>query len=164
MGFDLYGMNAEAEEGDYYRANVWYWRPLWQYVTVACDDILTGRDMEKGEFNDGHKISKTKANRIASRLKKLDKNGSIMKYESEYKTYLRSLPKVDCNICEGTGVREDEIGREARKKDKEYKMFTNIIFNTEKEANDFGKKSMKRGFEHKIVEYNSENYERYWYK
>ena len=31
-------------------------------------------------------------------------------------------------------------------------------------AEDFGKKSMKRGFEHKIVEYNSENYERYWYK
>ena len=50
------------------------------------------------------------------------------------------------------------------KKDKEYKMFTNIIFNTEKEANDFGKKSMKRGFEHKIVEYNSKNYKRYWYK
>ena len=46
--------------------------------------------------------------------------------------------------------------------DKEYRMFTNIIFNTEKEANDFCKKSMKRGFEHKIVEYNSENYERYW--
>ena len=50
------------------------------------------------------------------------------------------------------------------KKDKEYKMFTNIIFNSEKEAEDFGRKSMKRGFEHKIVEYNSENYERYWYK
>ena len=51
-----------------------------------------------------------------------------------------------------------------KKKDKEYKMFTNIIFNTEKEANDFGKKSMKRGFEHKIVEYNNENFERYWCK
>ena len=51
-----------------------------------------------------------------------------------------------------------------KKKDNEYKMFTNKIFNTEKEANDFGKKSMKRGFEHKIVEYNNENYERYWYK
>ena len=50
------------------------------------------------------------------------------------------------------------------KKDKEYKMFTNIIFNNEKEAEDFGRKSMKRGFEHKVVEYNSENYERYWYK
>ena len=48
------------------------------------------------------------------------------------------------------------------KKDKEYRMFTNILFNNEKEAEDFGKKSMKRGFEHKIVEYDSENYERYW--
>ena len=51
-----------------------------------------------------------------------------------------------------------------KKKDKKYKMFTNIIFNNEKEAEDFGRKSMKRGFEHKVVEYNSENYERYWYK
>ena len=48
------------------------------------------------------------------------------------------------------------------KKDKEYKMFTNIIFNDEKEADSFGKRSMKRGFEYKIVEYNNENYERYW--
>ena len=49
-----------------------------------------------------------------------------------------------------------------KKKDKEYRMFTNIIFNNEKEAEDFGKKSMKRGFEYKIIEYNNENYERYW--
>jgi len=48
------------------------------------------------------------------------------------------------------------------KKDKDYRIFTNIIFDKEKEAEDFGKKSMKRGFEYKIVEYNNENYERYW--
>ena len=48
------------------------------------------------------------------------------------------------------------------KKDKDYRMFTNIIFDKEKEAEDFGKRSMKRGFEYKVVEYNSENYERYW--
>jgi len=48
------------------------------------------------------------------------------------------------------------------KKDTEYTLFTNIIFNNEKEAEDFGKKSMKRGFEYKIIEYNNENYERYW--
>ena len=49
-----------------------------------------------------------------------------------------------------------------KKKDKEYTLFTNIIFDNEKEADEFGRKSMRRGFEHKIVEYNSENYERYW--
>ena len=51
-----------------------------------------------------------------------------------------------------------------KKKDKEYRMFTNVIFDNEKEAEDFGRKSMKKGFEHKIVEYNNENYKRYWYK
>ena len=151
MGFDLYGLNPKGDvpkpvitdwrddslsfeeqmkayqsyqketPGSYFRANVWWWRPLWQYVTVVCNDILTEKDMEKGEYNDGHRISKTKSNRIASRLNKLDKDGSIMKYESEYKEYLKSLPREDCNICEGTGVREDEIGREAREIDKEYK-------------------------------------------
>ena len=50
------------------------------------------------------------------------------------------------------------------KKDKDFKMFTNVIFDKENEAEEFGRKSMKRGFEYKIVEYNKENYERYWYK
>ena len=35
-------------------------------------------------------------------------------------------------------------------------MFTNILFDNEKEADSFGKKSMKRGFEHKVIEYNNE--------
>jgi len=43
-------------------------------------------------------------------------------------------------------------------------MFTNVLFNNEKSAEEFGRKSMKRGFEHKVVEYNDDNYKRYWYK
>tara|TARA_B110000438_G_scaffold77238_1_gene77422 strand:+ start:1247 stop:1429 length:183 start_codon:yes stop_codon:yes gene_type:complete len=50
------------------------------------------------------------------------------------------------------------------KKDKEFRMFTNLIFDKENDAEEFAKKSMKRGFEFKVVEYNEENYERYWYK
>jgi hypothetical protein len=50
------------------------------------------------------------------------------------------------------------------KKDKDFKMFTNVIFDKENEAEEFGRKSMKRGFEYKVVEYNKENYKRYWYK
>jgi len=50
------------------------------------------------------------------------------------------------------------------KKDKEFRMFTNLIFDKENDAEEFAKKSMKRGFEFKVVEYNGENYERYWYK
>jgi hypothetical protein len=50
------------------------------------------------------------------------------------------------------------------KKEKDYETFTNVIFDNEKEANEFGKKSMKRGFEHKVIDYNKENVDKYWYK
>jgi len=49
------------------------------------------------------------------------------------------------------------------KKDNDYKLFTNEIFDSEKKANEFGKKSMKRGFEHKVLEYTKDNVDRYWY-
>ena len=49
-----------------------------------------------------------------------------------------------------------------QKKEKEYRMFTNVVFDKEKEAEEFGKKSMKRGYVYKIVEYNKENYDKYW--
>ncbi|BCV05479.1 MAG: hypothetical protein CM15mV108_190 [uncultured marine virus] len=48
------------------------------------------------------------------------------------------------------------------KKDNDYKLFNNTLFDDEKKAEHFGKTSMKRGFEHKVLEYNSENYDRFW--
>ena len=48
------------------------------------------------------------------------------------------------------------------KKDKEYKLFSNMLFNKENEAEEFGKKSMKRNYEHMVLEYNTENHNRYW--
>ena len=50
------------------------------------------------------------------------------------------------------------------KKEKDYKMFSNNVVDNEKDADSFGKKSMKRTLEHKVVEYNTENYNKYWYK
>ena len=48
------------------------------------------------------------------------------------------------------------------KKDKEYKLFSNVIFDKENEAEEFGNKSMKRNYKHKVLEYNKENHNRYW--
>ena len=49
------------------------------------------------------------------------------------------------------------------KKDKEYKLFSNNVFDKEIDANEFGRKSMKRGFEYKVLEYNKDNMDKYWY-
>ena len=48
------------------------------------------------------------------------------------------------------------------KKDNDYKLFNNTVFDDEKKAEYFGKSSMKRGFEHKVLEYTKDNVDRYW--
>ena len=82
----------DSTEGAYFRNNVWWWRPLWHFVCHSCDNILTDKDAEQGVFNDGHKISKTKAKRIASRLRRLLKSGEVGAYKSMYDRHLSKLP------------------------------------------------------------------------
>ena len=87
----------DANDGAYFRNNVWSWRPLWHFVTSMCGDILTDKDIERGNYNDGHKISKTKAKRIATRLRKMLKNGDIASYESAYARHNEGLEETDWN-------------------------------------------------------------------
>ena len=67
----------EEVVGHYFRNNVWFWRPLWSFVVQAGDGILSEKDIRGGSYNDGHKISKTKANRLAAKLKKLIDSGVV---------------------------------------------------------------------------------------
>ena len=45
MGMDVYGTKPKNETGEYFRANVWYWHPLWDCldklhpnICGKCDD------------------------------------------------------------------------------------------------------------------------------
>lgn len=75
--------HQDINPGEYFRANVWFWRPVWNFVCASCDDFLSEDDIDAGGSNSGDRISKTKANRIASRLRKLGKQGVIQKWEDE---------------------------------------------------------------------------------
>jgi|TARA_Y100000034_G_C6851973_1_gene386596 hypothetical protein len=139
MGFDLYGENPSGDEvpqcnfqdedetkayfawqnntdGAYFRNNVWYWRPLWDYVSDVCSDILSEKDIESGSYNDGHLIIKAKSIKIARRLFHLEKSGDIEKYERRYTDKMKSLPKEECNICKGTGTRKGWEGWQSEEK------------------------------------------------
>ena len=49
-------------------------------------------------------------------------------------------------------------------KDK-FTSFSNEIFNTEKEAQEYGKRNkFKKNIQWKAVEYNAENIKKYWYR
>ena len=87
MGYDLYGNRPieDKEIGSYFRANVWWWRPIWNFCETECDDILTDKDIEGGHYNNGHTISKTKSIRIAKRIYKLIDKGYIKELDDSYK-------------------------------------------------------------------------------
>ena len=91
--------------GAYFRANVWGWRPIWEVVFHKCDDILTHDDYGNGCMNDGHLIDKDKALAIVKKLETLD----ISKICQERDDYLNSLPYEECDLCHGTGQRNDAI-------------------------------------------------------
>ena len=84
MGFDLYGERPTGK-GDYFRANVWYWRPIWSFVCEVCADILTEEDFKRGQYNDNHLIEEDRAKDIAKRLReKMDlAKERQKKYETE---------------------------------------------------------------------------------
>ena len=87
----------DSTHGAYFRNNVWFWRPLWNFISGCCADILTEKDIESGYMNDGHRISNTKAKRIAIRLRKFFKDGSVDAYESWYSRKISELDEKDWN-------------------------------------------------------------------
>ena len=71
--------------GDYFRANSWAWRPIWNFTCEVCPDILTEEDAKAGHFNDNHLIEEDRARDIAKRLReKMDlAKERQKKYEAE---------------------------------------------------------------------------------
>ena len=101
----------QENPGTYFRNNVWYWRPLWDYVYSLCDDVITEDDHKSGHHNDCHLIDADKCEVIANRLANELLNGGVTKYKEERQEYLDKLPlkKCDTGTCNGTGQRNDEF-------------------------------------------------------
>lgn len=108
MGFDLFGINPRTKAGDYYRATVWTWHPLWNYVCAVCKNVLSPEDMKMGHFNDGHQIVGTKARKIAERLESLLNQGRVAETIEILEQRRREMPDEVCKFCGGTGVRNDK--------------------------------------------------------
>ena len=92
MGFDLSGLNPKNETGEYFRNNVWWWRPLAQYVLDETKVILEG-DQEKWHYNDCYEVSKEDAEQIAKQLDHLMKKGHTKSFEDKWETYRKKLEK-----------------------------------------------------------------------
>ena len=117
MGMDVVGKNAVSETGEYFRRNVWGWRPLWQYVEIMHKDLA--EKVEYGQSNDGDGLNAEDSKDLAQRLLEDVKTKRAEEYVNQRNIWLSSLPRENCGICNNTGIRSDEIGREHGMHDKE---------------------------------------------
>ena len=115
MGFDIYGLNpklkserpkidwnnhtkAEADQyfkdvekfeeenpGYYFRNNVWWWRPLADFVLWLADKELGDKDREGWHNNGGHRVDEKTATIIAELLEASIDEGIAQRMEEENK-------------------------------------------------------------------------------
>ena len=103
MGFDLSGMNPNMSRpephlppftertdadwktyhdwqddncGVYFRNNVWWWRPLWDYIQERLN-----WNADEGHYNDGFEVSEEIALKIAAIIKQDNDTGYLKTYE-----------------------------------------------------------------------------------
>lgn len=51
MGMDVYGRDPKSKDGEYFRANVWSWRPIHELIQKT--NILPQKLIDEMEYNDG---------------------------------------------------------------------------------------------------------------
>jgi hypothetical protein len=106
MGMDVYGLEPTTERGEYFRNNVWWWRPLWDY----CLEIMPNLDEVSGYTNDGDGLDAVSSLDLANALFAEIESGRTAEYSQAYNEHLAGLPRENCKYCNTTGIRTDEIG------------------------------------------------------
>ena len=125
----------EVNVGYYFRNNVWWWRPLWNYCYAVAEDLLENNlqvkeyevddngetDYEKyhwvpAKYEDGHGNSGAGLNAHYAKelgeilLKQIEIGGTIQ-YQASYEQQLEDIPDDDCFRCNnnnrGNNKKED---------------------------------------------------------
>lgn len=120
MGMDVVGVNPKSEVGQYFRNNVWWWRPLATYcITIAPEvcDKLSPMDpdtvFEENEetvltdlwfTNDGFGLTADDSKELAEILIKEISDGNAAKYQKMYERRLENMPNECCDLCDGAGT------------------------------------------------------------
>lgn len=109
MGMDIYGNNPSHERGAYFRANVWTWHPIADFIEEHCPDIAI--NCKHWHSNDGDGLSASDALLLGDELEQLIDRGVVDRHAAAHAAALAALPDETCRWCGGTGVRTDEIAQ-----------------------------------------------------
>ena len=91
----------DANVGQYFRNNCWWWRPLWNYCFEIADDIISEEVWNSGHSNSGAGLGSRNAKKLGNRLMERIADGSTIKYQAEYIQRQDDLPDDICSRCNG---------------------------------------------------------------
>jgi hypothetical protein len=101
MGMDVYGRKPKDKKGEYFRNNVWFWHPLWDYC-LKMHPIIASKCKE-GHSNSGDGLNASDSKKLAVLIKRDLDSGKAELYAKEYKEFVDNIPKETCFCCKGGG-------------------------------------------------------------
>ncbi|MFZ4823974.1 hypothetical protein CQW32_04945 [Pseudomonas putida] len=101
MGMDVLGQAPFSERGEYFRNNVWWWHPLWEYCERLAPDLIPSDNL--GHYNDGWGLDGPASLELANRLAAALQSGQVEQYAQDYAGFLAALPDEPCTTCAAPG-------------------------------------------------------------
>ena len=86
-----------SQSGTYFRNNVWWWRPLADYV-LKFTNVIPEDQQEAWGYNDCTEISNQKAEMIAYELDQLIKTGHCKAYADKFEKIRKAIEKQNDKI------------------------------------------------------------------
>jgi hypothetical protein len=112
MGFDLYSTgDHKTSKGEYFRNNVWWWRPLAQYV-IEYTKCVSKEDAQRWNYNDYHEVDEDEAKAIAKQLKHLLKTGHTKKHAEQYERERKKAEEFNKKIEKQTEALQNKVGKD----------------------------------------------------
>lgn len=106
MGMDVYGLKPTTERGEYFRNNVWFWHPLWDYCIHLWPELQF--KVPEGHYNSGDGLNAADSRKLGFMLENAIKSGSAQIYVDEYYKYISQLEQEPC-YCTVTGAHKLKI-------------------------------------------------------
>lgn len=111
MGMDVMGKKPVSETGEYFRASVWGWHPLWDLIEDKFSEQAS--KVENAHYNSGGGLNGKDSKILSSKIIDAIKTGKMQEWIDEDNAYKDALPRRACHCCDGAGIRTDEVGVKA---------------------------------------------------
>lgn len=103
MGMDVVGVSPVSQVGEYFRANIWYWRPMWLYIEKSFPDLAA--KVESPYTNEGYGLDVCNSVLLGQKINSHVDGGLARRHEEIFNSAIADLPLTNCQLCYGTGER-----------------------------------------------------------